>query len=497
MKMNKKKGLAIAGGVAAAAIAVAVGIHVHYSGRWYPGSRIDQVDVSGMTYEESIQELENRIDSYELTIKGRSDGTMKISGKDIDLALTGEDEIRDIYDKQHESSILTSIFGREDGEADQLISYSRDKIAEAVAESDLVTGNNGYKITKPENATVVYSSGKRSGVVKKEVEGNQLDQKKFTEAVADMVEELETEMDITDTETFPDVYKEPTLREGDDKLKTMQDTYNQYLLHWIQWKMGDNVTETLTPDTIKDCIVVDTKNESVKISQSKLEEWIETFCLKYKTQGIARNFKTHSGKTIQISGGDYGWRLDYDKIVSEVMKELEKSPDKGAMEAYIKNPSDSNAEKLTISLEPVYSHEGYRMDFDNLQNDWDTKNYSEVDLSAQQVYIYRDGKLVFNCKCITGKDVPDRITRTGVYDVKEKKLTKTLVGEDYEVPTKYWTRIMWTGTGYHYSNRSDWGKWSPTYYKTAGSHGCINLTLSDAESVYNLTKIGDPVFIHY
>lgn len=257
------------------------------------------------------------------------------------------------------------------------------------------------------------------------------------------------------------------------------------------------MTETLTPDTLKDCITVDTKNKTVKISQSKVEDWIEAFCLKYKTQGIARNFKTHDGRTIQVSGGDYGWRLDYDKIVNQVMAELKKAPDEKAAEAYMENPTNASAKALKTSLKPVYSHEGYRMDFDNLQNDWDTKNYSEVDLSAQQVFIYKDGKQVFSCKCITGKDEPDRITRTGVYDVKEKKLTKTLVGEDYEVPTKYWTRIMWTGTGYHYSSRNDWNRWSTTYYKTAGSHGCVNLTLSDAESVYNLTKIGDPVFIHY
>ena len=105
--------------------------------------------------------------------------------------------------------------------------------------------------------------------------------------------------------------------------------------------------------------------------------------------------------------------------------------------------------------------------------------------------------MVFSCICITGKATPDRITRTGVYDIKEKKLTKTLTGADYSVETKYWTRIMWTGTGYHYSSRGDWGRWSTTYYKTAGSHGCVNLTLENAEAIYRLTKIGDPVFIHY
>lgn len=112
MKINRKQGYMIAGGIAIAAIAIAAGVHVHYSGRWYPGSRIDQVDVSGMTYEESIDKIEDQVNSYELTIKGRNNGTMKISGKDIGLTLVGEDEIRKVYEKQHESSVLSSLWKR-------------------------------------------------------------------------------------------------------------------------------------------------------------------------------------------------------------------------------------------------------------------------------------------------------------------------------------------------------------------------------------------------
>ena len=91
---------------------------------------------------------------------------------------------------------------------------------------------------------------------------------------------------------------------------------------------------------------------------------------------------------------------------------------------------------------------------------------------------------------------PERATRTGCYYIKDKKEEYVLVGEDYETPTKYWVRIMWTGTGYHYLQRSDWSNWSPEIYKTRGSHGCINLQLEDAKSIYDLVKLGDAVFIH-
>ena len=106
--------------------------------------------------------------------------------------------------------------------------------------------------------------------------------------------------------------------------------------------------------------------------------------------------------------GDYGWRIDYDKVIAQTMKALKKAPDESAIKAYEKDPSKENEQALLTSLKPVYSHKGYRMDYTNKQNDWDTQNYSEVDLSAQEVFVYKKGKLVFSTTCITGKATPDR-----------------------------------------------------------------------------------------
>lgn len=496
MRITKKQGGIIGGAVAVVLIAAAIGVHAHYQNRWYPGSTFNKVDVSGMTYEESVKKVKKSIDSYKLKIKGRNNGQKVISGKEIDLAFKTESHVKDAYKKQHSQSVFSTIFGGKKTKV-TAVALSEQKLKAKLKQSVLIKGSDTYKITKPVDATIVYSADKKYGVIQKEDEGNYLNRKAFYDAVEKSIESLSNTLNLTDEKKNPDVYKKPGLYHDDEELKQMQTTYNEYLLHFIQWDMGNNVKETLGPDTLKDCIKVNTKRHTVKLDQPAVEKWLESFCLKYKTQGIARTFKTHSGKKIKVSGGDYGWRIDYDKVIAQTMKALQKAPDESAIKAYEKDPSKENEQALLTSLKPVYSHKGYRMDYTNKQNDWDTQNYSEVDLSAQEVFVYKKGKLVFSTTCITGKATPDRITRTGVYDIKEKKLTKTLTGADYSVPTRYWTRIMWTGTGYHYSSRGDWGSWSPTYYKTNGSHGCVNLTLSDARSVYNLTKIGDPVFIHY
>ena len=84
-------------------------------------------------------------------------------------------------------------------------------------------------------------------MIQKEVEGNQLDEAVFTASVKQAVESLNGTVNFTDQKKYPDVYKTPGLYKNDQELKNMQATYNQLLLHWIQWDMGSDVTETLGP----------------------------------------------------------------------------------------------------------------------------------------------------------------------------------------------------------------------------------------------------------
>ncbi|MCB5642097.1 hypothetical protein LIP42_08155, partial [Bifidobacterium animalis] len=81
-----------------------------------------------------------------------------------------------------------------------------------------------------------------------------------------------------------------------------------------------------------------------------------------------------------ISGADYGWRLDYEKIVKQVEAAITEKTDSKLIEAYLSEQSKKNQKALTTELEPTYSNKAYQKDYENFENDWDTQNYSEIDL---------------------------------------------------------------------------------------------------------------------
>ena len=299
-----------------------------------------------------------------------------------------------------------------------------------------------------------------------------------------------------DFDVKANIYLKPKYTQNDSAIIKELNQYNNYLYRWIRYDMTEKHYETVTPKDIKNWLVIN-DDATVSIDQEKMSQWVEKFCLKYKTVGKTRKFKSHTGEVLEVSGGDYGWQIDYSQTVDQLYKVLSKKNPQNDVEAYIKNKNKTNKKKLIKKLEPIYKNKAYKLNFDNLVDDYNTQTYSEVDISEQMVYVFQNGQVVYSAKCVTGlPSDASRATKTGCWYIKDKKLEYTLTGADYTTPTKYWVRITWTGTGYHYMNRSDWSKWSPDLYKTRGSHGCINLQLEDVKNIYNLVSMRDMVFIH-
>ena len=59
---------------------------------------------------------------------------------------------------------------------------------------------------------------------------------------------------------------------------------------------------------------------------------------------------------------------------------------------------------------------------------------------------------------------------------------------EYETPVDYWMRVTYSGVGFHDAT------WQRTFggdvYTYRGSHGCINMSYSDAGQLYDLIQGG-------
>ena len=96
----------------------------------------------------------------------------------------------------------------------------------------------------------------------------------------------------------------------------------------------------------------------------------------------------------------------------------------------------------------------------------------EVNLTAQHLFFYKDGKLLVESDFVSGNAARGWSTPSGAYPLTYKERNATLNGEGYSTPVSYWMPFN-GGIGLHDASwRSSFGG---TIYKTNGSHGCINL----------------------
>ncbi len=104
-----------------------------------------------------------------------------------------------------------------------------------------------------------------------------------------------------------------------------------------------------------------------------------------------------------------------------------------------------------------------------------------VDLSHQRVYAYEGDRMVFNFLVSTGKW---GATPTGSYRIWYKVRSQVMKGGSKELGTYYylpnvqWIQYFNKGIGFH-------STYWHNNFGTPMSHGCINMTTTDSETLYH------------
>lgn len=471
-KVRAEKVLLIVLGCAVGVLAaVYIGGCVYFSDHFGFHTTLNGSDVSLMTETQVADKLSDAASGYTLTITGRNNVTDTITGSDISLKPAYGDAIAALIRSQDHLKWPETLFRQTDLSSDATAEWDEDKLSAVIDDLAFFDPSN---VIRPTDAGYTLTSDGYEIVP----EDNGAEPVK--EAVA---QTIRTALDgfLPSVTLGDDCYETASITSDNETLTASVTELNKLAGITVTIPFGDE-TETLDGTTLGTWIVnadgvpIDAENGttdgmtgSLSFDEAKVAEYVESLGDKYDTYGKDRSFTTTGGKTITVSGGNYGWVMDRDATTSALLEFLN---------------SGSGGE-----FNVTWTQEAAQHGDDDIGS-----SYCEVDLDEQHVYIYVDGKCVVSTDCVSGKAIdPNRITPDGTYSLLYRKSPATLVGEGYESPVTYWMPFN-RGIGFHDATwRSSFGG---EIYLTNGSHGCVNLPLDAAKEVYANVYSGMPVVVY-
>ncbi|WP_248403847.1 L,D-transpeptidase family protein [Butyrivibrio fibrisolvens] len=453
----KKKNLILI--IAATTVAaIYLGAATFFSFHFCPGSKLNGQDISWMTISQVRDLVDSKASSYVLDIVGRSGLDEKITASDISWKPDFNESLNDnlgfvnglkwpVYVLSHRS------FTNED-----MASFDEELLKSKINSMSFFKEEN---MISPVDAQLVFDETLAEYTIVPEDYGSKADRDAFYEAV---VEALST-MQMTLSLDKAGVYEEPKILSDNKALTDECQSLNKYASAKITYTFGDDVI-TVDGNYIKDWISYD--GTTTTLDTDKVNEFVNTLGRTYDTFGRDRTFTTSLGQTITVSGGDYGWWMDRDTTLSELVTAIESTS--------------------ICDMTPVYF--GTAAQYGS--QDYGT-SYVEVDLDHQHVYVYENGSLVIDTDCVSGKATNDRVTPTGTFGITYKERDATLTGQNYSSDVKYWMPF-YGNVGLHDASwRSSFGS---DIYVTNGSHGCINLPPDAAAVIFEHVEKGEAVIVY-
>lgn len=203
----------------------------------------------------------------------------------------------------------------------------------------------------------------------------------------------------------------------------------------------------------------------LSVNEDALTQYVKSLKASYDTYQTARQFKTSTNEIVEITLGTYGWQIDTKETVANISAAIMNSKKKPLANA-------------------AYSVKGQRP-----ANDEYAGSYVEISLEHQHIWMYVNGvRIVDDDICSGDVTVEGKNTRKGMFFLKYKKKDVVLRGADYAEPVSYWMPYD-RNIGIHDATWRTDDEFGGTNYIGNGSHGCVNLRLETAKTVYeNLTS---------
>lgn len=437
-------------------IVVYLGMSLYFTKHFYFGTKINGISASAKTIKKVDEEISSHIKSYTLTLEERNEKSEKISADEIDLKYVSNGKVEELKKQQNGFAWILDVFAKKENKLEVKVEYDNKKLQDKISRLECLDES---KIVDPENASIKYKDSEF--IIVDEVYGNRVIKEKLIESIEDTIKSGEFNLNLEER----DLYENPEYLAESEEVKNAIENLNKYGSTSVTYEFGQK-TEVLKSGLIKTWLSVD-ETFNVLINNDEVWGYINSLANKYNTYGLTRDFKTSTGADIKIYGGNYGWVINKSKEVEDLTSKIK--------------------EGQVISKEPIYLQKAA------LHSDIDYGNtYVEINLGTQHLWVYKNGQMVIEGDFVSGNISAGWETPVGIYGLTYKEKDTFLTGEDYRTPVQYW--MPFNGNiGMHDLYRRVYGG---TEYLTNGSHGCINLPLDIAPTVFENVQTGTPVIVY-
>ena len=429
-------------------------ISIYFKNHFFIGTYINGVNVSFKTVEEADNELLNESYNYVLEIRERNNVVEYIEGYKINFEYKRNNKIYELKKKQNGFLWPKFLLVQNVYNINNVYTYEKSLLDEEFNKLLCFAKEN---IIEPLDACFHYN-GTEYEIIK-EVYGNKVNKDYLHAYILNSVLIGRETIDLEEI----NAYEYPDFISTSEKVIEVQKQLNTFVSTIVYYSF-DNEIEVLDGNIINEWLEVD-QFMNVVFNEKKIKEYLKDLSIKYDTYGNTRNFKTTTGKIVEVVGGNYGWKIDKNKECDELINNIKSGK--------------------IIKKEPLYIQKAWGTRENDIGN-----TYVEINLTNQYLWFYKNGELIVQGDVVTGNVSRGNATPQGTYILNYKQKDATLKGAGYSSNVKYWMPFN-CNIGIH---DASWrGSFGGAIYKSDGSHGCVNTPEYLAKKIYENIEPGTPI----